>query len=141
MQEIHPSQLWLGNVGDLRAPGDLFDVGIAAVVDLAAEEQCAALPRQLIYCRFPLTDGAGNESSTLLQSVQTLTDLLCSKTRTIVVCSAGMSRSPVIATFALASFLQCAPNQIVDQLAATRSLEINKALWDDVMGVWPGIRH
>ena len=61
MHEIHPDLLWLGHALDVREPRPLFDAGITAVVDVAFEEPPAQLPRQLIYCRFPLSDGGGND--------------------------------------------------------------------------------
>ena len=65
MHEIHSNLLWLGHALDIREPRSLFDVGVEAVVDVAYEEPPAQLPRQLIYCRFPINDGGGNEPSTL----------------------------------------------------------------------------
>ena len=44
---------------DIREPRPLFDAGIRAVVDVAFEELPDRLPRQLVYCRFPLNDGSG----------------------------------------------------------------------------------
>ena len=79
MHEIHPDLLWLGHALDVREPRPLFDAGITAVVDVAFEEPPAQLPRQLIYCRFPLSDGGGNDASVLLQTVQTLVDFLKNK--------------------------------------------------------------
>ena len=58
------------------------------------------LLRQLIHIRFPLNDAGGNDPAVLLLTVQTLGDLQNSETRTLVACSAGMSRSPIIAAFA-----------------------------------------
>ena len=57
MHEIHPNQVRLGHALDIREPRALFDVGIRAVVDVAIEEPPVALPRELIYCRFPIHDG------------------------------------------------------------------------------------
>jgi hypothetical protein len=52
--------LWIGHVGDVRDPRSLFSTGTLAVIDLALNEPPASLPRELVYCRFPLIDGAGN---------------------------------------------------------------------------------
>lgn len=141
MHEIHPDLLWLGHAIDVREPGPLFDAGISAVVDIAFEEPPAQLPRQLIYCRFPLNDGGGNDPSVLLQTVQTLVDLLDSGTRTIVACSAGMSRSPTIAAFALAAHLSHEPDDVIARIADVKSLELKGALWNDVANVFSRVRR
>lgn len=141
MHEIHPKLLWLGHAFDLRQPRALFDAEIAAVVDVAYEEPPAQLPRQLIYCRFPLNDGGGNAPSVLLQAVQTLVDILDSGTRTIVACSAGMSRSPTIAAFALAAHLGQQPVDVITRIAEIKSLELNGMLWNDVASVFSRVRR
>ena len=65
MLEIHRDLLWISNAIDIRSPKKLFDAGISAVVDVAYEEQPAQLPRELIYCRFPVNDGGGNRQAVL----------------------------------------------------------------------------
>ena len=140
MHEVHPNQLWLGHALDIREPRALFDVGIRAVVDVAIEEPPAALPRELIYCRFPIHDGGGNDPSVLLQAVQCTVDLLASATPTIVACSLGMSRSPTIAAFALATHLGRSPNEVILGIGEERALEVKGSLWNDVAGVFPRIR-
>jgi protein-tyrosine phosphatase len=143
MHEIHPDLLWLGHALDIRQrqPRPLFDAGITAVVDVAYEEPPAGLPRQLIYCRFPLNDGGGNDALILLQALQTLVDLLTAGTRTIVACSAGMSRSPTIAAHALAFHLSQKPDDVIIRIAERKSLEIKPALWNDVGKVYSRIRR
>ena len=60
MRQINGRPLWLGNASDLRNTPLLFAAGIVAVVDLAGNEPPAALPREFVYCRFPIVDGGGN---------------------------------------------------------------------------------
>ena len=141
MHEIHPDTLWLGHAFDIREPRPLFDAGIAAVVDVAFEEPPALLPRQLIYCRYPINDGGGNDPVVLLQAVQTLVDLLTSNIRTIVACSAGMSRSPTIAAFALASYRSIEPSEALGRVAKLKALEIKPALWQEVESVYSLVRR
>ena len=141
MHEIHPDLLWLGHALDIREPRPLFDAGITAVVDVAFEEPPAQLPRQLIYCRFPLNDGGGNDASVLLQTVQTLVDLLAAGNRTIVACSAGLSRSPTIAAFALAAHLSQEPGDVITRIANIKSLELKGALWHDVANVFSRVHR
>lgn len=139
MHEIQPNRLWLGNASDIRRARELFDAGIGAVVDVACEEPPAQLPRQLIYCRFPLNDGGGNDPSVLLHAVQTVVGFLAAGTRTIVGCSAGMSRSPTIVAFALAAHLRAEPDEMLKRIAVVKSLEINGELWSDLTDILPRV--
>ena len=59
MREILPDKLWIGNAGDGRDPERLLRAGVVAVINLAAEEPSPVLPRGMVYCRFPIMDGAG----------------------------------------------------------------------------------
>jgi len=62
MRQIPGRALWLGHSGDLRRPDVVLSAGIEAVVELADSEQLAPLPRELVRCRFPLSDGGDNPS-------------------------------------------------------------------------------
>lgn len=139
MLEIHPDLLWVGSRGDIREPRLLFKIGVEAVVDIAREEEPLALPRELIVCRFPLVDGEGNDSSMLMQAVQITVDLLVNGRPTLVACSAGRSRSPTIAAFALAAYLRQKPESIVSQLSK-ETFTINGQLWRDVSTIFSQIR-
>ncbi|TWT49562.1 Dual specificity phosphatase, catalytic domain [Rubripirellula amarantea] len=141
MHELHPDLLWLGGSLDLQDFRSLFDVGINAVMDIAFEEPPARLPRQLLYLRFPLNDGGGNDSTTLRFAVQSLVDLLHTGTRTIVACSAGMSRSPTIAAYALACYLDITPAMAIQRIATIKALEIKSQLWSDLADVYPSVRR
>src|SRR5260221_3783356 len=94
--------LWLGHVGDTRDARRLLDAGIEAVVELADSEPPATLPRELIRCRFPLTDGGGNPPCLLRLAVETVAALLRAGIPTFVCCGGGMSRSVCIAAGGLA---------------------------------------
>src|SRR5258708_19880981 len=102
MRKIETYPLWIGHAGDGRDFRALFDVGIHAVVDLALEEAPAVLPREFIYLRVPLVDGAGNPAKMLMLAVHSLATLLRMHLPTLVVCGAGMSRAPSVAAAALA---------------------------------------
>lgn len=133
MYEIYPGLLWIGHALDVREPRALFDEGIAAVIDIAYEEPPALLPRQLVYCRFPLNDGGGNQPGILLQALSTSIDLLNAGTSTLIACSAGMSRSPTLAAFALAHHLSSDPESIVARIAESKALEVKPELWKDML--------
>ncbi len=133
MHEIHPNLLWIGNASDVREPRTLFDAGVTTVIDVAYEESPTQIPRQLTYCRFPLNDGGGNAPNMLLQALRTTTDFLGSGTRTIIACSAGMSRSPTIAAFALAHHLSENPDDVIARIGRVKSLELKPELWADML--------
>ena len=111
----------------------MFDVGITAVIDVAFEEPPAQIPRQLKYFRFPLNDGGGNDPNTLLLLLRTATDLLRLNMPTLIACSAGMSRSPTIAAFALAYHLSGNPDDVVAGIADIKSLELKTELWAETL--------
>ena len=96
MREILPNQLWIGNAGDGRDAGRLLRAGVAAVINLAAEEPSPNLPRSMIYCHFPLVDGPQDDQTVLDVAIQTVASLLKKQIPTLVYCGAGMSRSPAV---------------------------------------------
>src|SRR5205085_9800775 len=102
MNQIPPHLFWLGHDGEARDFRRLFDTGIKAVVQLAMEEPPLQPPRELIYCRFPLTDGAGDETELLRLAVRTVSQFIQAKVPTLVACGAGVSRTPAVAAAAMA---------------------------------------
>ena len=102
MRQIAGTRLWLGNAGDLRDARTVLDAGIEAVVELADSEPLATLPRDLIRCRFPLSDGGDNPPWLLRLAAESVAALLRSGVYLLVACSAGMSRSIGIAAAGLA---------------------------------------
>ena len=139
MHEVHQNSVWIGNAFDARDPEPLFQLGIRAVIDVAYEEKPAVLSRQLIYCRFPRLDGGGNDFQLLLQTLRSVLIFLESDTKLLVACSAGMSRSPSIAAFALGHYLLQDPETIVSQIASIRSLELKPMLWADLRLAFQGL--
>ena len=53
----------------------------------------AALPRELVRCRFPLSDGGDNPPWLVRLAVESVAAFLRAKVPVLVCCSAGMSRS------------------------------------------------
>ena len=93
MRQIEGRRLWLGNAGDLREPSAILVAGIEAVVELADSEPMADLPRHLVRCRFPLSDGGDNSLALLRLAAESVAGFLREGMPTLVCCSAGMSRS------------------------------------------------
>jgi len=140
MTELFDNLLWLGNSFDARDPAPIFELGIEAVIDLAYEERPGQLPRKLIYCRFPLNDGGGNKEATLVHAIQTLVDFLNRDTRTLIACSAGLSRSPTIAAIGLALHTGKTPAEVVEQIGELKSLAINGLFWNEASKAASNIR-
>ncbi len=102
VREVIPEKLWIGNAFDARDISGVLDLGIVAIVDLAIEALPIQFPRDVVYCRFPLIDGAGNQPAVLRTAIETIANFIASETPMLVACSAGMSRSPAIVAAAMA---------------------------------------
>jgi protein-tyrosine phosphatase len=102
MRQVAGRALWLGNAGDLRDGGALSAADIGAVMELADNEQLAVLPRELVRCRFPLSDGGDNPSWLLRLAADSVAALLRADVPVLVCCSAGMSRSVCLAAAGIA---------------------------------------
>jgi protein-tyrosine phosphatase len=132
MHNVTPYPLWLGHAGDGRALRAILDAGISALVDLAAMEPPPPIPRDLIYCRFPLVDGQGNAAGVLRAAIETTARLLQSRTPTLVFCSAGMSRSPAIAAAALAVVNHQTLDECLKYVTRFTGCDVSPGLWNDV---------
>jgi hypothetical protein len=97
MRQVAGHALWLGHAGDLRKPQTVLSAGIEAVVELADSEQLALLPRELVRCRFPLSDGGDNPSWLLRLASESVATLLRASVPTLVCCASGLSRSVCVA--------------------------------------------
>jgi hypothetical protein len=102
MRQVGNRSLWIGPVGDTLDPRALLAAGVEAVVELSDSEPFAELPRELIRCRFPLSDGGSNPSWLLRLAAQTVATLLQAGIPTLVCCRSGLSRSPSVAAAGLA---------------------------------------
>jgi protein-tyrosine phosphatase len=140
MHEILPNQLWIGNAGDGRDAARLFQVGVAAVVNLAMEEPSPVLPRDLIYCRLPIDDGAQDDEQVLNLAIQTVVALLKKEIPTLVHCGAGMSRAPAIAAAALAIVHGGSPEEKLKEIAASRPHDVSPQLWEAVVDACRSLR-
>ncbi len=133
MRQIDDRPLWLGHAGDLRHIAELFAAGIIAVVDLALNEPPPLLPREFVYCRFPIVDGGGNPAWLLRRAVETVAALAEAKVPTLVCCSAGMSRSPAILSAAIAKVAQSSPAEMLARVNAGQASDVSPALWAELL--------
>src|ERR1043165_3254275 len=102
MRQVPGRGLWLGNAGDLRESEAVLGAGVEAVVELADSEPFAVLPRELVRCRFPLSDGGDNPAWLLRLAAESVAALLRAGVPVLVCCSAGMSRSVCVAAAGVA---------------------------------------
>ena len=131
---ITGTSLWLGNSGDARSPAQILTAGFEAVVDLAMMCEPARLPRELVYLRFPLVDGADNPPWLLCAAVHTVESLARYGVPTLVACDGGMSRSVVIATAAAVGFRHRRIRQTECYVGSRPVVRptCNRQLWEDV---------
>jgi hypothetical protein len=132
MREILPGRLWIGNAGDGRDPDRLLLAGVAAVINLAAEEASPVLPRSMVYCHFPITDGVQDVQSILDVAIQTLVSLLKNQVPTLVYCGAGMGRSPAVAAAALSIVQGGTPGDKLWEVVAGQPHDVSPQLWEAV---------
>lgn len=132
MRPVAGFPLWIGHVGDMRDPRALLSTGIRAVIDLALNEPPAVLPRELVYCRFPLIDGIGNPPWLLQAAVACVANFLRCETPTLVCCGAGMSRSPCIAAAALAHVHGCSADEALTWVAKSGAVDVMPGFWAEV---------
>jgi len=124
--------VWLGHAGETRDFRSLFDAGIRAVVELAAEELVSPVPRETIYCRFPLLDGVGNDNDVLLLAIGAVAGLVRKRMPTLVCCSSGLSRSPAVAAAGLALAHDGSPESALVRVTACHPSDVSPGLWNEI---------
>lgn len=138
MREVISGRLWIGNALDARSVERVVYRGIAAVVDLAIEEPPIQFPRDVVYCRFPLIDGAGNQPAVLRAAIETVAGLLASGMPTLVACGAGMSRSPAVVAAGIATTQRIALADALQQLTVGQPHDVSPGLVAEIADVLPG---
>ena len=133
MRRVLDSSLWLGNLLEARNAAALLEQGFKVVVDLALDESPAVLPREIVYLRFPLNDGEGNDESTLAAVIKTIALLMeLEDLKIVVCCSAGLSRSPAIAAAAIALSSNQDPDQTLARIAELAHCDVSPTLWTEI---------
>lgn len=133
MCAIDQTPLSLGHAGDVRDLSAIHAAGIEIIVDLAAEEPPAVLSRNLVYCRFPLLDGGDNPDWLLRLAVETVAGAIRNGIPCLVGCSAGLSRTPAIAAFALARGMSLTVDDALRRVAAAGPVAIAPGLWHQLL--------
>jgi hypothetical protein len=132
MDQILPYPLWVGHAGDGRDFRMLFDVGIRALVQVAIEEAPLQPPRELMYCRFPLIDGIDNQPEVLSLALATAAELIKNHVPTLVCCSAGMSRAPLVAAAGLNLAHGEPLEACLQEVAQHHRCDVSPGLWSEV---------
>src|SRR5262245_25357955 len=102
MRRVAGRSLWIGHAGDVRDARSVMAAGVEAVVELADSAALATLPRELVRCRFPLSDGGDNPPWLLRLAAGSVAALLRARVPTLVCCGGGMSRSVCVAAAGVA---------------------------------------
>ena len=135
MNRVAPFALWIGHGGEAGELTRLYENGVEAVVSLAVEEPPDRSPRDLIACRVPLVDGAGNRTERLALAVQTVATLLAAGVPTLVCCGAGMSRAPAVAAAALARVHGDTPAHWLERVTRHHPSDVSAGLWADLVAL------
>ncbi|ADG69743.1 Dual specificity protein phosphatase [Planctopirus limnophila DSM 3776] len=132
MNQIEPHPIWIGHAGDGQAFRAIFDAGIRAIVQLSVEEPPIQPPRELIYQRYPLLDGEGNDRTMLRLAIDAVKGLIMAGIPTLVCCGAGMSRSPIISAAALSVAYQIDFEDALQKVLEHRPADISPALLHEI---------
>lgn len=136
IRNVYSDLLYVGNAMDARDLKSIYDQQIRAVVDLAINEPPAQLGREIIYCRFPLNDGDVSNDGLIAITVRTVAAMIQNNTRTIVACSAGMSRAPTIAAASIALLTGRDPDECLLDLISNAPNDVSPILWAQIKRVY-----
>jgi hypothetical protein len=137
MRQVGEYPLWVGNARDARDIKGVLGAGIRAVVDLAMEEPPVSPTRELVYLRFPLVDGDGNEPKLLRAMLQAVTALVRERVPTLVACGMGMSRSLAVAGVAFATVYGLDPPDVLTTVRGPG--DVSPALLRELRSVAEGV--
>jgi hypothetical protein len=132
MRQVAGRKLWLGHIGDLREPRPLLSSGIEAIIELADNEVFATLPRNLIRCRFPLSDGGENPLWLLRLAAHSVAALLTTGVPTIVCCSCGMNRSVCVAGAGVAIAERLTLDEAVKVVVGAGPADVSVRLFEEL---------
>lgn len=102
MRQIESRPIWIGSLEDLLDPRRALSAGAEAIVELADSDPFATLPRDLIRCRFPLSDGGENPAWVVQLAIEAAVTLVEAAVPTLVCCNSGLNRSVCLVSAAVA---------------------------------------
>ena len=129
IRDAYRGLLFIGDAISARDLKQIYDHSFRAVIDLAANEPPAVLGRDIIYCRFPMSDDGSNELAVISTAIVCLKSFLDSEFRTLVACSAGMSRSPLIGAAAISLLTEDSLRECLLHSAADAPHDVSPSLF------------
>jgi protein-tyrosine phosphatase len=135
MNQIQPYVLHVGHGGDGQDFKALFGAGVRAVVQLAWEDAPVLLPRELIVCRIPLSDGPGNRPELLRLAIATILQLLHEQVSVLVCCGSGVSRAPALSAAALARYTGKPLSACLQEVTRHRHADVQPGLYEDLEAI------
>lgn len=132
MQQVGDLCLWIGNCREARDFTLIQSEGFQAVVDLAYEEPVGSPSRDVTLLRVPIIDGTGNSRLQLELVVSTVQRCLELKLKTLVACSYGMSRSPLIVSAAMARMQGVTFQNALEIVSSIRKVDCSPALYQEL---------
>ena len=84
----------------------------------------------------PINDGDGNSNAIITTAVRCVVTLIENDIRTLVTCSAGMSRSPAIAAAAIAIVVGHSPDGCLTAITTDAPHDVSPPLWAQVKSVY-----
>lgn len=139
MNQLSPFTLWVGNASDCRNLAVISDHEIQHVIQLAIEEAIPPLPREVNLIRIPLTDSNDNDLFALQFAIRTVSELIQSNRRTMICCSAGLSRSPATAACAIAFAQEKHPDECLNSISKLIRTDVSPGLWKDLLGAYSNL--
>ena len=135
VQGIEPHLLWIGTAEIVQDLQRAVEAGVTAVVDVAGVEPTVTIPPGLQFCRFPLIDGLGNPPWLLQTAIRTTADMVRLGIPTLVACSGGMSRSPVVLAAALAAAGYGSLDECLRRCVSDGPRQVSPAFWQAVVEI------
>lgn len=135
MLNIPNTIVWLGNASDLRDIRAVLDHGVTAIVDLAVEEPVPEMPRTINYCRFTLTDDGENNPANIRAAILATSAFVAGGHTTAICCNAGLNRSPSVAAAVISRLSGDSPTRCLELVARVKHIDVNPALWNQIVGV------
>jgi hypothetical protein len=108
------------------------------VIELADVEPLALLPRELVRCRFPLSDGGDNPLWLVRLAMESVAALLRAGVPTLVCCGCGMSRSVCLAAGGLAQAEARPLRDTLAEVAGSGPADVSPALLAQVQAILTG---
>jgi len=125
--------LYIGSILDSRNEAMLAAMGIRTIVDLALGESPNMPAGDMVYLRYPLGGGSGNESWVLSGALLTTAHLIRNRVPTLIHCQVGRNRSAAIAAGAISLATQKSPDECLALVANCREIDVGHSMWKSVV--------